>query len=113
MNGATSDYSGRQRQDKATVNRFAFVEFDYDEQLELAAAGTDQRDWVLHVQSLRKALVSLGQSAPDILITPRASINGAAMLRQTGLPWDVVESATIFVGCSEDDRIKVKAAVKR
>jgi hypothetical protein len=111
--GATAEYTSRQRQDAATLDRFAFVPWGYDEKLELMAAGVDQTKWVKHVQALRKALKTLGQSAPDIRITPRASIYGATRLRQKPeTKFETLEQQFIWKGASDDDIMKVRRAVK-
>jgi hypothetical protein len=113
MGGATMQFTSRARQDKATVDRFAFVEWGYDETLELAVAGQDQEAWVRHVQKLRRGLMSLGVSAPDILITPRASILGAKELRAfPDTQWQALENAYVWRGTSDDDRRKVLAAAR-
>ena len=111
--GATSEYVARNRQDAALMNRFAFIMWDYDESLELAAAGADQKAWVTRVQALRKAHRALGASAPDILISPRASILGARRLRAIpATPFNVLEDSLIWQGASDDDKAKVLAKVK-
>lgn len=113
MTGATSDYTSRARIDKATIDRFAFLEWNYDESLELAVAGADQSKWVTRVQKLRKAHASLGASAPDLLITPRASINGAKVLRaDPSTPFHELESMFVWRGASEDDIAKVTKACR-
>ena len=112
--GATEEYSSRQRQDAATFDRLAFIDWDYDQELELLAAGNDQREWVKHVQKLRAALRSLGASAPEVMISPRASINGAKLLRANPKKsWHEVEYAVIWKGATEDDIAKVRAKVTK
>lgn len=112
--GADSTYVSRNRQDGATMTRFAFIRWDYDEALELAAAGVDQRAWVEHVQKIRKAISDLGVSAPDLLVSPRASIYGARELRTDNTTtFAELEEAYIWQGCSEDDRAKVRAQMRR
>jgi hypothetical protein len=113
--GATDEYVSRQRQDAATRNRFAFMRWDYDEALELGAAGEDQIKWVRHVQRLRKAHRSLGASAsPDLLISPRASIIGARRLRRKpDTSWNMLEEALIWQGCTDDERQKIQQAANK
>lgn len=110
--GPTMQYTSRQRLDAATRNRFAFVAIDYDETMEMAAAGTDQRKWVDHVQKLRKAHRSLGSSAPiDVIISPRASIEGADLLRHVdGISYGELEEMFIWQGATDDDKSKVMKA---
>ncbi len=112
--GATTEYVARNRQDAATMNRFFMLAWHYDEALELAAAGVDQSAWVKHVQKLRAAVKALGVSAPELLITPRASIYGARILRaNTATTFADLEEGLIWQGCSEDDKAKVRAKVGR
>ncbi len=111
MTGATDQYTSRQRQDKATIDRFLFVPLAYDEQLENSI--TVHAKWTKHVQALRSALQSLGASAPDLLISPRASIMGGELL--TACPemtFAEVEDIVIWRGCTADDKARVRKAVK-
>ncbi len=74
--GATSDYVGRAKIDGAFLDRFAVKLFwQYDEELEAAISGNPS--WARTVQRARKAATAAGLK---VLITPRASIAGAALL---------------------------------
>ena len=74
--GATTEYIGRLKQDAASLDRWTMLEWGYDEALELATVGNDK--WVKRVQSVRAKVASRGLRG--VLITPRASYVGAAML---------------------------------
>lgn len=112
--GATAEYTGRQRLDRAVIARFGFLRWDYDEKLELAISGADQEKWVKHVQKLRKAHKSLGASAPDIAITPRASIYGARLLRlNPSISFETLEQRFVWQGAEEDDILKVRSAAAK
>jgi hypothetical protein len=114
MSGATDTYSGRARQDKTTIDRFFFWRLDYDEDLELALSGVDQAAWCKHVQRIRAAVARLGVNAPDILVTPRASIMGAEALRSNpAMAWTVLEDALIWRGLQDDEKAKVRAAMAK
>ena len=112
--GATDEYVSSLTMDAATRNRLCFIEWKYDEALELAAAGADQVAWVKHVQKLRKALNSLGASAPKVIASPRASIAGAGDLRLDPTePWQLLEEQYIWqYSVSADDKAKVYAAME-
>lgn len=111
--GPSDEYTARQRLDQATIDRFAFLAWGYDEAMELQAAGTDQAAWVKHVQKIRKAIQTLGPSAPDVLVTPRASIAGAAMLRENpDTPYTLIEDLFVWQGCDDDGKTKVRHALK-
>lgn len=111
MTGATDQYTSRQRQDKATIDRFLFWPLHYDEQLEVALSQHEK--WTKHVQRLRAALYKLGPSAPDVVISPRASIMGGELLTVCpGMTFEQVEDIVIWRGCSDDDKARVRAAAK-
>jgi len=90
--GANVTYSGRERLDGATLDRFAVVEISYDSVLEKALSNDD--DWVEHIQKVRQ---SLSQIKPEFIVSMRASIEGAKLLSKGMSPTDV-ESAVIWRG---------------
>lgn len=106
--GASDEYVGREQLDAATLDRFATIEWGYDEALERIAAGAGAEEWVSYVQSVRKAAAAAGVS---LLVTPRASINGANLLR-AGLSRTQVEAVVLWKGISEDEKRSVKAQVR-
>jgi len=110
--GAVAGFTARQRLDAATLNRFAVVEFRYDEVLEtLLACGVegdvdpwrpgkpaDESEcvkWVSWVQRLRKDF------GKHVLISPRASLLGVRALR-AGIPAREVADALVFALCAAD-----------
>jgi len=92
----------RNRLDAATLDRFAFLKVNYDEQLESALCGNAK--WAAYVKQVREYIAS--NSGESVYITPRASINGAALLAG-GLPAADVSDMTLFRFCSPD----LKAAI--
>ena len=91
-NGATAEYMGRNRLDGAFLDRFAGLDWSYDEALETALAGNAA--WSGRVQSARRRAAAAGLK---VLITPRASIRGAALIRQ-GLEAEAVARMTYLRG---------------
>lgn len=87
--GATSDYVGRMKQDAAFLDRFACLDWTYDESLELAIAGNPA--WAKRVQGLRAKAKAKGLK---VIISPRASINGARLLAE-GMDQLLVEMVTV------------------
>ena len=87
----------RNRLDAATLDRFAFLRVDYDEQLEAALCGNAA--WAAYVKKVRDYIAS--NSSESVYITPRASINGAALLAG-GLDPAIVADSTVFKFCSAD-----------
>jgi MoxR-like ATPase len=105
-NGATAEYVGRTRIDAATLNRFVRVGVEYDEHLERDLAG-NHREWALFVQAVRRSVATNGLK---VLITPRHTIQGAALL-EAGLDRETVEHCTVFAGldAATVDRIRLGA----
>lgn len=74
--GATGDYVGAAKIDAAFLQRFgARLAWDYDTTLETAICGNEH--WALRVQNARAKARAAGLK---VLITPQASISGAALL---------------------------------
>jgi cobaltochelatase CobS len=103
-NGATASYIGRNPLDGAFLDRFAFLDWTYDEALETALAGN--ADWSGRVQSARRRAAKAGLK---VLITPRASIRGAALLRQ-GLAPAVVAKMTYLRGLTDAQIQQIEVA---
>mgnify|MGYP003624976639 FL=1 len=96
--GATIDYVGRNKIDAATLDRFAFINIQYDEHLEMELA-TD-REWCQEVQDFRKKALN---KKIRTIISPRATFNGEALLSQNISKSDVLEMV-IFKGMTQDER---------
>jgi MoxR-like ATPase len=104
--GADRVYVGRNQLDAASLDRFAFIAWDYDEALETRIAGN--ADWSTYVQSVRKSVDALKIRA---VVSPRASIMGAKLLSQ-GLDRATVETLTIWKGLDAATVQKIKANLK-
>lgn len=87
--GEVTEYVGRMKQDAAFLDRFAFIKWGIDEDLERHVCGN--KDWVARVQSVRKRV---DEKKIKVLITPRASMYGAALLR-SGVSWSEVEKSVL------------------
>lgn len=87
--GEVTEYVGRMKQDAAFLDRFAFIKWGIDEDLERHVSGN--KDWVARVQSVRKRVE---EKKIKVLITPRASLYGAALLR-SGVSWSDVETSVL------------------
>lgn len=101
--GADRQYVGRNQLDAATLDRFAVVDFDYDEDLERAIAGNNT--WVEKIQRYRKRAFDLKMR---VVISPRASIFGAKLLA-SGLKEKLVEELVVWKGVSGEIRSKITA----
>lgn len=104
--GADRLYVGANQIDASTLDRFVFFNFDYDEKLETSIAGN--YTWVNRVQKLRKAAEA---EKARIVISPRASIHGAKLLK-AGWKQSLVETRVIWKGIDSDlkERILKRAA---
>jgi cobaltochelatase CobS len=96
-NGATTDYNGRFKMDKAFLDRFVDMEWPIDEALESAI--TPNAEWTKKCQDMRKAIATRGLK--NHMVTPRASIYGAALLA-AGLPEELVTDMVLRKGLSDE-----------
>ena len=101
--GADRQYVGRNQLDAATLDRFAVVDFDYDEDLERAIAGNNT--WVEKIIRYRKRAFDLKMR---VVISPRASIFGAKLLA-SGMKEKQVEELVVWKGVSAEIRSKITA----
>jgi len=80
--GASSDYNGRARLDKATLNRFIRIEHDYSANIENSLAS---EPIVNYMRTLRQVITNKGIHGSDI--TPR-TIKQAGKIASSNLPVD-------------------------
>jgi energy-coupling factor transporter ATP-binding protein EcfA2 len=106
--GADRMYVGRTQIDATTIDRFKFLPFDYDEEAELDWAGHDQSRWVEFVQKVRHAAMERGLR---VIVSPRASINGADELRDDE-DWNNVADEWIWNKMSAEDAEMLKLAIR-
>lgn len=105
LTGANRQYAGRNQLDAASIDRFAFIEFGYDDDLERALA-TDG-DWVTYVQRARYVVTERGLNH---LITPRATYDGCKLLA-AGFDRETVATMMIFKGLDADTITQIKGAI--
>jgi len=103
--GATAEYVGRNPMDKATKDRYLFVTFDYDEQMEMSLS--INKEWCKKVQAMRKVAI---EKKMKIIISPRASIKGSILLSQGVKEEDVMTDA-IYKGITPDEINLLKTAL--
>jgi MoxR-like ATPase len=103
--GADRVYVGRNQLDGATLDRFAVIDFDYDETLERAVFGDTA--WTRRVEGIRAAIASLRLRH---VVSPRAVDYGARLLA-AGMPQTRVEAMVIWKGLPAADSAKIEAAV--
>lgn len=121
--GATAGYVARNRLDAATLDRFAIIEYRYDEGLEMALAcgvGSPGKPWqpkrvdASGIEDTCEAYVKWVQQVREfvkdsVLISPRASINGCKALR-VGVSVKEVVDSLVFKLCAEDTIKRIGSA---
>lgn len=107
--GGTSQYRARQALDAATLDRFTFMRIDLDPKIEEAMAAQYVEDVSVRADLLRLVRVAR-QNVTDhnlrVVITPRATLDGAKMLA-LGEPMSSVVEDRILRGCSRDVAVKI------
>lgn len=98
--GANIDYVGRNRLDGATLDRFIVVDVGYDKKLEKQLTNNDK--WLEIINQIRKNVEKQGIK---MIISPRASMNGADLLEAGFDVKDVLEMC-ILKGADKDTRTK-------
>lgn len=112
--GASRQYVGRYQQDAASLDRFVFIEIDYDTNLEMKLAHDafkewgGKYDWMLNdymesVIKIRGAIRELGISH---IVSPRASIMGAKLIAQ-GVKRQNVDEYVIYKGMNLESRKQI------
>ena len=95
--GADSMYVGRNQLDAATLDRFAFIQFEYDEKIEKSLAyDTNLYEFIYQ---LRKAIANNGL---DELVSMRATKNATALLEHSNMTKDKILAYTIIKTMSKD-----------
>lgn len=104
--GADRIYVGANQLDASTLDRFVFFDFEYDERMEMILAGNQK--WVTRVQRIRRGAM---KEKARVVISPRASINGARLLDR-GWSQSKVEERVIWKGMDPElkERILKQAA---
>ena len=95
--GADMVYVGRNALDGATLDRFATIEFDYDEDIEKQLAYDDEL--YNFIVSLRKAIK---ESSLRYIVSMRATINATKLL-QIGMPKEEILKSVIIKNMQIDD----------
>jgi len=127
--GADRQYVGRNQLDAASLDRYATLNWDYDEALEASFVGAPvptgapvpasitplsegeaQSSAVRFFQRVRKVRAAVTELKVRHVVSPRATINGSKLLA-AGWSWKDVEDAVIWKGLDADTVSKVLAKV--
>lgn len=125
--GADRQYVGRNQLDAASIDRYAVLDWGYDETLEASLIGAPAPKnapvpqsikplsgeeaqaqavrWVDRVRKVRKAVDDLKVRH---VVSPRATINGTRLIA-AGWGWHDAEEAVIWKGLDKDTKAKVAA----
>lgn len=101
--GGTIEYTGRNKMDAATLDRFVMLDWPIDEALE--AHLCPNTAWLAIVRHCREQVQA--KQIKGIMVTPRASIYGSALLR-AGLSIDRVMASTIKKGMTDAQWQQIK-----
>lgn len=97
--GATADYVGRSKLDAAFLSRFGVrIYWDYDEKLEQQICGNP--DWAKRVQ---KARASAKKAGIKVIICPRLSIAGAALVNN-GFTFEEAADLTYLANLTDEQK---------
>lgn len=91
--GANRQYIGRNQLDAASLDRFVVIDWEYDENLEKNLSSNSE--WVQVIQAIRKRTEKLGI---NLVVSPRASIEGSDIRNNTSLDLNTVLEMTVFKG---------------
>lgn len=102
--GANATYIGSTGLNAATLDRFTFLEFPYDEKMERRLA--PDKGWCAHVQSIRAKVAHLGLKH---VVSPRATIQGGKMIVSKMFAWTEIENMILWKGLDSMTISKIKA----
>lgn len=100
--GANREYVGRNQLDAATLDRFVFMDWPYDEAFEDSLV--ENKEWLHFVWKCRKFVAERKIRA---VVSPRASLTGTKLLK-AGLEWDEVVEMVIYKGMNETEKQLLK-----
>jgi MoxR-like ATPase len=122
--GATAQYVGRAPIDAATIDRFAFIQTDIDEDLEtymatdelptreafdLKAGGVpDVKDWLRRVRAFRYAASDMGIRT---IVSTRATLYGRRLIEICQIGVGHLDNMLIYKGMKEEDRSRLSNKV--
>ena len=98
LNGSKDGFTARNKLDSASRNRFSFINWELDEELEQKITNND--GWL---KIVRKARKNAENGLEGFVVTPRSSYKGSTMLN-AGLNVDAVIDMVVCMGCSEDEK---------
>jgi midasin (ATPase involved in ribosome maturation) len=104
-NGATAEFTGRNALDKATLDRFTFLDWNIDNDFEKSIVSDHK--WLGQVVKIRKAFKDLNIKQP---VSTRAAIIGSTLLAD-GFNTSEVMEMVIFKGLNETTKNQVLSRI--
>jgi len=104
--GADRQYIGRNQLDAASLDRFVFLDWEYDENLERELSQNEE--WSNQVQKIRKFVV---ENNIRHVVSPRASIYGAKLLAN-GIERELVETTILWKGLDKATQEKIIEGIR-
>lgn len=112
--GATMEYVGRNPIDGATIDRFAQLVVPIDTKVEdamLESVGLDAPTATKWVTAVRQARQNAEKFGLKVIVSPRATLNGARLIRSGAFTMTEVFDATVIKGCKPDQADKIRQGV--
>lgn len=103
--GADRQYVGRNQLDAASLDRFVFLDWQYDENLEDELASN--KTWTDKVQKIRRIV---NEKKIRLVVSPRASIKGSQLLA-AGFSESEVEEMVLWKGIDEATKNSIKKSL--
>jgi MoxR-like ATPase len=104
-NGATAEFTGRNALDKATLDRFTFLDWNIDNEFEKSIVS--DHIWLTKVVKIRKAFKDLNIKQP---VSTRSAILGSTLLAD-GFNSSEVMEMVIFKGLNETTKNQVLSRI--
>lgn len=104
-NGATAEFTGRNALDKATLDRFTFLDWNIDNEFE--ATLVSNHNWLGKVRKIRKAFKDLNIKQP---VSTRSAILGSTLIADGFNEAETMEM-TIFKGLNETTKNQVLSRI--
>jgi cobaltochelatase CobS len=109
-NGATSEYVGRNPIDKAFVDRFSFIQVDYDPKVEEAmlasVVGLPTQTATKWLEVVRRCRSNAETYGLKVIVSPRATLKGAKWLRNSVSMQRTLE-LVVLKGLKDDQSAKL------
>ncbi len=109
--GGNPMFPERRPFDAAFAERFTFLFWDYDGELEKSVAlsiNPNARNWINYVKKLREYCA---KNYPRVLVSPRASFKGAEYLKDNKMSVADIAEAVIWKGLDKDTVTRIVAGV--